>query len=231
MRLAKVLEIQQALAEIPTAALTNRDLDLVDTIVRRLQMEDGKVGVTLGDPHMGKQMALRLSPAQLTVPATVQQAENFGVRAVPGQLDALADPVDAPRQMLGVDFGWVNEGDALGDMSYGKARTPEGRKWVAGQQYTRQLQAALPELMAQAGMRPGDVLYNNPIGTLNGDYKRAKRYMVSGFGAPTTDNEQFARLAANGQLVPIQPFMADQGIVRSLGWQTQAPVSMSNSLN
>ncbi len=221
----------QMLAELPAEALTNRDLDLVDTIVRRLQMEDGKVGVTLGDPHMGKQMALRLSPAQLTVPATVQQAENFGVRAVPGQLDALADPVDAPRHMLGVDFGWVNEGDALGDMSYGKARTPAGQKWVAKQQYARQLQAALPELMAQAGMRPGDVLYNNPIGTLNGDYSRAKTYMRSGFGAPTTDNEQFARLAANGQLVPVQPFMADQGIVRSLGWQTQAPVSMSNSLN
>ena len=217
------------LAELPAEALTNRDLDLVDTIVRRLQMEDGKVGVTLGDPHMGKQMALRLSPAQLTVPATVQQAENFGVRAVPGQLDALADPVDAPRHMLGVDFGWVNEGDALGDMSYGKARTPEGQRWVAKQRYAAQLQAALPELMAQAGMRSGDVLYNNPIGTLNGDYSRAKTYMRSGFGAPTTDNEQFARLAANGQLVPVQPFMADQGIVRSLGWQTQAPVSMSNA--
>ena len=219
----------QMLAELPAAALTDRDLDLVDTIVRRLQMEDGKVGVTIGDPHMGKQMALRLSPAQLTVPATVQQAANFDVRAVPGQLDALADPVDAPRHMLGVDFGWVNEGDALGDMSYGKARTPEGQRWVARQRYAAQLQAALPELMAQAGMRSGDVLYNNPIGTLNGDYTRAKTYMRSGFGAPTTDNEQFARLAANGQLVPIQPFMADQGIVRSLGWQTQAPVSMSNA--
>ena len=225
MRFAKA----QLLAELPTAAITERDLDLVDTIVRRLQMEDGKVGVTIGDPHMGKQMALRLSPAQLTVPATVQQAANFDVRAVPGQLDALADPVNAPRHMLGVDFGWVNEGDALGDMSYGKARTPEGQRWVAKQRYAAQLQAALPELMAQAGMRAGDVLYNNPIGTLNGDYTRAKTYMRSGFGAPTTDNEQFAQLAANGELVPIQPFMADQGIVRSLGWQTQAPVSMSNA--
>lgn len=229
MRLAKVLEVQRALAEIPTAALTDRDLDLVDTIVRRLQMEDGKVGVTVGDPHMGKQMALRLSPAQITVPATVRQAENFGVRAVPGQLDDLADPVNAPRHMLGVDFGWVNEGDALGDMHYGKPRTREGQRWAVSQGYARQLQAILPELMAQAGMRSGDVLYNNPIGTLNGDYSRAKTYMKSGFGAPTTDNEQFARLAANGQLVPIQPFMADQGIVRSLGWQTQAPVSMNNA--
>ena len=217
------------LAELPTEALTNRDLGLVDTIVRRLRMEDGKVGATIGDPHMGKQMALRLSPAQLTVPATAEQASRHGVRAVPGQLDALADPVDAPSHMLGVDFGWVNEGDPLGEMSYQEARTPEGQRWVAKQRYAAQLQAALPELMAQAGMRSGDVLYNNPIGTLNGDYRRAKTYMRSGFGAPTADNEQFARLAGNGLLVPIQPFGADQGMVRSLGWQTQAPVSSLNS--
>ncbi len=73
-------------------------------------------------------------------------------------------------------------------------------------------------MMRKAGMGPGDVLYNNPIGTLNGDYRRAKTYMRQGFGAPTADNEQFARLDAMGRLVPIQPWNADQGLAKSMGW-------------
>ena len=217
------------LAELPTEALTNKDLDLVDTIVRRLQMEDGKVGVTLGDPYMGRQMALRLSPAQLEVPSSPESAAVFGIRGVPGQLESLADPVNAPRHMLGVDFGWVYEGDALGRMTYRQPRTKEGQRWAATQNYRGKLRAALPELMQQAGMGPGDLLYNNPIGTLNGDYRRAKTYMQSGFGAPTTENEQFARVDNMGRLVPVQPFGADQGLVRSMGWRTQAPISAANS--
>ena len=217
------------LAELPTEAITDKDLDLVDAIVRRLQMEDGKVGTTIGDPFMGKQMAMRLSPAQLSVPDTAEQAARHGIRTVPGQLGALADPVDAPRHMLGVDFGWVNEGDALGSLSYHEPKTQQGLEFMRSQRYAGQLQEALPYLMAKAGMGPGDVLYNNPIGTLNGDYRRAKTYMRQGFGAPTADNEQFARLDAMGRLVPVQPWNADQGLVKSMGWNPQPSLSMANA--
>ena len=219
------------LAQLPTEAVTDRDLDLVDTIVQRLRevrLENGvaehfpKHGVLIGEPYRGEQMAMRLSPTSMNAPETVQQAANFGVRVVPGQLDELTDPNkgDVPRQMMGVDFGWVPEGDPLAyEMNYDdRMMTPEYRRFLHRQQYAAQLKAALPELMAQAGMRPGDVLYNNPVGTLNGDYTRAKTYVRNGFGVPTADNEQFARIDAMGKLVPIQPFNADVGMVRSMGW-------------
>ena len=208
------------LAELPTEAVTERDLDLVDTIVRRLQTTtDGTVGTLIGDPYEGRQMAMRLHPVQMTAPQSVQQAANFGVRVVPGQLDALSEQLNAPRQMMGVDFGWVDEGRALGEMDFTREMmTPEERAFVAKQRYAGQLRAALPELMQKAGMGPGDVLYNNPVGTPNGDYTRAKTYLRYGFGAPTADNEQFARLDAMGRPVPIQPFNADTGLVSSMGW-------------
>ena len=220
MRLAKALEIQKALAEMPTAALTDRDLDLVDTIVRRLQTsQDGTVGTLIGDPYQGQQMAMRLHPKLLEVPVDVAQAERWGVRAVPGQLDALAEQLNAPRQMRTVDFGWVEEGRPLGEIVYTREMTtPEAREHQRQQQYAKQLRAALPQLMAEARMGPGDVLYNNPTGTLDGDYTRAKTYMRYGFGAPTAENEQFARLDAMGQPVAIQPFNADVGLMRSMGW-------------
>ena len=210
------------LAQLPTEAITDRDLDLLDEIVRRLQTtEDGTVGTLIGNPYQGQQMAMRLHPVQLTGPSNVQQAENYGVRAVPGQLAELTDPSkgDLPRHMMGVDFGWVPEGNARGEMVFTREmQTPEERAFVTEQRYPAQLRAALPQLMEQARMGPGDVLYNNPVGTLNGDYTRAKTYLRYGFGAPTADNEQFARLDAMGRPVAIQPFNADTGLVRSMGW-------------
>jgi hypothetical protein len=219
------------LAQLPTEAITERDLDLLDEIIRRLQTtEDGTVGTLIGDPYQGQQMAMRLNPVQISGPSSVRQAANFGVRTpvksseeALTQLEQLALDGNAPRQMMGVDFGWVPEGNMRGDMVYTRElTTPEAREHQKQQRYAQQLKAALPQLMEQAGMRPGDVLYNNPVGTLNGDYTRAKGYLRYGFGAPTADNEQFARLDAMGRPVAIQPFNADAGLVRSMGW-TPAP--------
>jgi len=208
------------LAQMPTEAITERDLDLVDEIVRRLQMtEDGTVGTLIGDPYQGQQMAMRLHPKLLEAPVDTAQAERWGVRAVPGQLDALSEQLNAPRQMRSVDFGWVEEGRPLGEIVYTREMTtPEAREHQEQQRYAQQLRAALPQLMAEARMGPGDLLYNTPTGTLDNDYTRAKTYMRYGFGAPSSLNEQFARLDAMGRPVAIQPFNADVGLVRSMGW-------------
>ena len=219
------------LTELPSQPMTNQDLDLVDEIVRRLQTtEDGRVGVTVGDAHMGKQMAMRLSPAHLEVPATVEMADRFGFRAVPDQLESLVDPGQGqlPEHLMGVEFGWVDEGDPLGRMTFGKPTTPEGRRWVAKQRYAGRLAAALPELMKKAGLHPGDLLYNSPAGASHGDYQRAKAYMRSGFGAPTTEHEQFARITEGGGLEPVMPFGVDQSFMREMGWN-DPPVSAANS--
>lgn len=234
MRFAKA----RMLTELPSQPMTDQDLDLVDEIVRRLQTtEDGRVGVTLGDAHMGKQMAMRLSPAQLEVPATVEMADRYGFRSVPDQLQSLVDPArgELPEHLMGVEFGWVDEGNPLGPMYFGKPKTREGQRWAAKQGYAGQLAAALPELMKKAGMHPGDLLYNSPYGAANGDYQRAKAYMRSGFGAPTTEHEQFARITAGGGLEPVMPFGVDQSFMHAMGWDTpqgpspQPPVSAVNS--
>ena len=217
------------LAELPTEAITDKDLDLVDAIVSRLQMADGKIGTTVGDPYMGKQMAMRLSPTQLWVPNTAEQAARYGIRTVPGELDNLANGDLRPSRLMGVDFGWVDEGDALGSISYAEPKTKAGMKFARSQKFPMQLQGVLDELLAKAGMGPGDVLYNNPIGTLTGDYRRAKTYLKYGFGAPSADNEQFGQLDAMGRIVPIQPWNADQGLVRDLGWNPQPSLSMANA--
>ena len=226
MRYAKA----RLLAELPTDVISERDLELVDAIARRLQTDGDRVGVTIGDPFMGKQMAMRLSPSGPSVPATVEDADFWGYRSVPGQLEQLAAPEFAPQQFRAVDFGYVDEGQPLSEsIIYQSPRTEAGKEFAAGQGFKQQLRAALPQLVERAGMKPGDVLINTPEGMADSDYRRALTYMRQGFGLPANEHQQMARLTAGGELMPIQPFMANQALVRALGWKEQAPISMANA--
>lgn len=227
--------LAQRLATLPTETISERHLDLVDAIVRGLQTDGERVGATVGDPYMGYQMAMRLSPGGISIPSTVERAEYQGYRAAAGQLEAMAEA--APRQIRGVDFGWVPEGQPLSNtIYYAQPQTAAGKRFAMTQNYSPQLRALLPALQEKAGMRPGDVLFNQPrgMGQLDEmgreDFRRAKKYMRQGFGVPHAyTHDQMAKLMANGKLDPVQLFMADQDLVGNLGWKRQAPTSMSNA--
>ena len=213
------------LAEMPTKAVTNQDLDLLDVLVGRLQQgQDAKPSgysvMNVGEPVAGHQMVMRMKPEVIVGPETVQQAEDFMVRSTPGQLQTALDA--GASQMASTDFGWVPVGaDASSPLTrihYGAPTNPDNAAAARQQGLGGKIKAQMPELMDQFGLKPGDLVYNSPVGTNNGDYTRAVNYVRSGFGSPSFDNEQYAIVNNRGGYEPWQPFGGHPGVGQRLGW-------------
>ena len=213
------------LAEMPTTAVTNQDLDLLDELVGRLQQSQdakpfGYTVMNVGEPVAGRQMVMRMKPEVIVGPQTVQQAEDFLIRSTPGQLQAALDA--GASQMASTDFGWVREGtDAsnyLAKMHYGAPTNPDNAKAARQQGLGEKIKAQMPALMDQFGLKPGDLVYNTPVGTNDADYTRAVNYVRSGFGSPSMDNEQYAIVNNRGGYEPWQPFGGHPGVGKRLGW-------------
>ena len=211
---------------MPTAAVTNRDLDLLEELERRLirakdaQMVAGYTTLNIGEPVAGQQMVYRMKPRVIDGPMSEKHAEEWNIRSTPGQLQQAVDV--GTRQMAETDFGWIRAdmadyaADPSQELRYVTPENPENRR--AAQGLLREIKARTQELMDLHGLRPGDLVFNNPIGTNDGDYRRAMAYMHGGFGSPSFDNEQYAMVTRTGGLEPWQPWGAHPGVGARLGW-------------
>ena len=211
---------------MPTQRVTNEDLDLLDELTDRLRHYKGQhLGgyevMNIGDPIAGRQMVMRMKPELIDGPISEKYAENWLIRATPGQLRQAVE--DGTQRMASIDFGWAPEGmrveSPLAEMSYDAPRSPKNRAEARKQNLSGKLRAAMPELLDRMGMKPGDLVYNTPVGTQQGDYTRALAYMRHGFGAPSYDNQQFAMLNRAGGLEAWQPWGAHPGVGGQLGWE------------
>lgn len=216
-------EPARMLAVMPTAEIGERYLAEAHALANRIARSARQapvVAMNVGTPVAGRQMVLRAKPQQLELPETPEQAAAFLVRRTPGQLGVTSDA--GTQRMAEVDFGWIKEGDDPTDymtrVDFDGPSRPETRRQVQEQQIAHQIQAATPELLDRFGLQPGDLLYNTPVGTNQGDYRRAKGYLRSGFGSPSYDNEQFALLNKDGSYSPWQPFGGHPGVGADLGW-------------
>ena len=131
MRYAKA----QLLAEMPTKRVTNEDLDLLDELTDRLRHYKGQhLGgyevMNIGDPIAGRQMVMRMKPELIDGPISEKYAENWLIRATPGQLRQAVE--DGTQRMASIDFGWAPEGmrveSPLAEMSYDAPRSPKNRQ-------------------------------------------------------------------------------------------------------
>ena len=214
------------LAELPTTAVTNRDLDLLEELERRLIRSKDKVvpagytSLNIGEPVGGYQMVYRMKPELIDGPMSVHGAERWGIRSTPGQLQQAIDT--GTTRMASTDFGWIRQGEdpdnPMAELIYGPPRRPENQLAARKQKLSQQIKARTPELMDAFGLKPGDLVYNTPVGTNNGDYTRALTYMREGFGAPSYDNQQFAMVTRTGGLEPWQPWGAHPGVGAQMGW-------------
>ena len=162
-------------------------------------------------PFAGERLLMQVRPGGIYMPYDALEAREMKARGIPSRIDAVVQ--DPPSTVSEVIFGWAPEAaDPNRPIRLGmqpREGAPSARS---------ELILALNTLLAQAGIKPGDVLVNTPYGIGEDDYARAQAYMRYGFGAPSVMQEQVARVGNQGQLVPEMLAAVHPGFARKLKW-------------
>ena len=164
-------------------------------------------------------MYMQLSPGYMPMvgPNSGGQLRREGIGGIRGE-GGLADVFNSnPGTVSELAFGWKRPGTDA-DLDYGKQDAVIRQK-AADVDYEGLLQATKLKLFEKAGVKPGDLMANAPVGAEEGDFKRALTYMArSGYGAPDlVSGQQYARIGSDGELTPIQMFSTAPELTARLG--------------
>lgn len=218
---------QRLIAERPQGVITD---DIADALLALVEQSESRskikgggglvipVGPKLTDSS-GRplQMKMKMEEAPVYAPFDADAYTRDGIGIVKGD-SGIIDTLSNTPLVKEVSFGWDDPKKRSG-MSFDRPNDPAVRRQMADLDYASLLKDAQIKLMDRAGMSSGDLLSNNPVGLSDGDFRRAKTYMMQGYGAPDASSGQmFARIGGDGGLSPVQLYSADPGIVSNLGW-------------
>jgi hypothetical protein len=220
---------QKLLAELPTGRFTEGLYDriyeyapgVIDrTYLKPLNIPGGQakarqfVDVA---PVEGQRLAVQISPVASIIPSSERSARAGGVYPVTQEIDQLLN--NPPRRMANISFGWTDPTSPIGRLSYDIRSTQE----PAGPK----IKEALSDLLGTTGMSTGDIVMNEPIGLMEGDYKRALTYMQHGFGPPSNYGIQAARIGSQGALTPQLFTNVHSDLARKLNWNYDDPAAVA----
>jgi hypothetical protein len=218
---------QRLLAERPQGVITD---DIADALLALVEQGEERsrikgsgglvipVGPKLTD-SAGRplQMKMKMEETPVYAPYDADAYTQDGIGIVTGD-SGILDTLSNTPLVREVSFGWDDPKKRSG-ISFDRPNDSEVRKQMADLDYASLLKDAQLELMDRAGMGTGDLLANSPVGLSDGDFKRAKTYMMQGYGAPDASSGQmFARIGGDGGLSPVQLYSADPGLMSNLGW-------------
>jgi len=172
------------------------------------------------------QMAMNLKPSYVPA-APVNMFLKEGVGMMPGNGGTFsAISGNSSPLARSIDFGWTSPQGPSGDsdvwragIDYTQSKDPEIRKQSRDIDYKTLLRDAQVELMQRGGLRSGDILHNTPVGQAEGDYKRARAYMLNGYGMPDAgDGSMYAQIRSDGGLSPVQIYSPDPSMMKALNW-------------
>ena len=176
------------------------------------------------------QMRMKIEDAPVYAPYDADAYTQDGIGIVTGE-SGILDTLGNTPLVKDISFGWDDPKKRSG-MSFDRPNDPAVRRQMADLDYASLLKDAQMQLMDRAGMSSGDLLSNNPVGLSDGDFRRAKTYMMQGYGAPDASSGQmFARIGGDGSLSPVQLYSADPALMSNLGWENNnAAVRKAQSL-
>ncbi len=218
---------QRLLAERPQGVITDDIADallaLVEQGEERSRIKGGKglaipVGPKLVDTS-GRplQMKMKMEETPVYAPYDADAYTQDGIGIVTGE-SGILDTLSNTPLVREVSFGWDDPKKRSG-ISFDRPNDPEVKRQLADLDMASLLKDAQMQLMDRAGMSSGDLLANSPVGLSEGDFKRAKTYMMQGYGAPDASSGQmFARIGGDGSLSPVQLYSADPALMNNLGW-------------
>ena len=231
---------QRLLAERPQGVITDDIADallaLVEQSEERSRIKGGSglaipVGPKLSD-SAGRplQMKMKMEDGPVYAPFDADAYTRDGIGIVTGD-SGIIDILSSTPLVKEVSFGWDDPKKRSG-MSFDQPNDPAVRRQLADLNMQSLLKDAQLKLMDRSGMSSGDLLTNSPVGLSDGDFRRAKKYMRQGYGAPDASSGQmFARIGGDGGLSPVQLYSADPGIMNDLGWaNNNAAVRKAQSL-
>lgn len=231
---------QRLLAERPQGVITDDIADallaLVEQGEERSLIKGGKglaipVGPKLTDSS-GRplQMKMKMEEAPVFAPYDADAHTMDGVGIVTGDRGIL-DTLSNTPLVREVSFGWDDPNKRSG-ISFDRPNDAEVRKQMADLDYASLLKDAQLDLMDRSGMGAGDLLSNSPVGLKDGDFRRAKTYMMQGYGAPDAlSGQMFAKIGGDGGLSPVQLYSADPKLMSNLGWENNnAAIRKAQSL-
>ena len=231
---------QRLLAERPQGVITDDIADallaLVEQGEERSSIKGGKglaipVGPKLVDSS-GRplQMRMKIEDAPVYAPYDADAYTQDGIGIVTGN-SGILDTLSNTPLVKDISFGWDDPKKRSG-MSFDRPNDQAIRRQMADLDYASLFKDAQLELMDRAGISSGDLLSNNPVGLSDGDFKRAKTYMMQGYGAPDASSGQmFARIGGDGGLSPVQLYSADPALMSNLGWENNnAAIKKAQSL-
>ena len=218
---------QRLLAERPQGVITEDIADALLSLVEqgeeRSRIKGGKglaipVGPKLTDSS-GRplQMKMKMEETPIYAPYDADAYTQDGIGIVTGD-NGILDTLSNTPLVREVSFGWDAPNKRSG-ISFDRPNDPAVKRQLAELDMASLLKDAQLKLMDRAGMSAGDLLANSPVGLSEGDFKRAKTYMMQGYGAPDASSGQmFARIGGDGGLSPVQLYSADPGLMSNLGW-------------
>ena len=218
---------QRLLAERPQGVITDDIADALLALVERAEektLARGGNGLSLpvgpklidstGRPL---QMKMKMDDSPVYAPYDADAYTQDGIGIVTGD-NGILDTLSNTPLVKEVAFGWDAPNKRSG-IAYERSTDPAIRKQLADLDMASLLKDTQMQLMDRAGMSSGDLLSNNPVGLSDGNFKRAKSYMMQGYGAPDASSGQmFARIGGDGGLSPVQLYSADPDLMKNLGW-------------
>ena len=226
------LAAQRLLAERPQGVMTPEIVEELRTVVEavqkntRLNSRGGDqiqmIGPVLKDSEgRNQQMIMLMEDGYIPVnPSQLSIRDAIGV--IPGKSGTLSGMGFGTSRVSNMGFGWVDPGGPPGEFNpvrYRPSRDPRLVEQIRDIDYATLLKEGQLELMDRVGLSADDLLQNQPVGASNGDFRRAKSYMMQGFGAvDKADGTQYARITGDGSLAPVQLFSPDPDIMESLNW-------------
>lgn len=231
---------QRLLAERPQGVITD---DIADALLALVEQGEERsrikgsaglaipVGPKLTDSS-GRplQMKMKMEDTPVYAPYDADAYTQDGIGIVTGD-SGIMDTLGNTPLVKEVSFGWDDPKKRSG-ISFDRPNDPAVRKQLAELDMASLLKDAQLKLMDRAGMSAGDLLANSPVGLSDGDFRRAKTYMMQGYGAPDASSGQmFARIGGDGGLSPVQLYSADPTLLSNLGWSNNnAAVKRAQSL-
>ena len=222
--------LQRKLASLPqfpvTAETAAKLEDAIDAINRNYtgDVAETTLGPVIETSRGPVKMQLIMAEEGFS-PLTARSLTVFD-NSVIGQMgrEGLVEALGGAGQIRDVSFNMVDPG-GVPIFQYEPIREAGARKQIqAAGGYTQPMMEALYRLIAEQGMRPGDILKATPIGMHSpsggGDMRRALTYMNQGFGVPDIESGQmYARIGQDGRIEPVQLFSPSPTIAERIGAQ------------
>ena len=231
---------QRLLAERPQGVITD---DIADALLALVEKGEERslikgnsglaipVGPKLTDSS-GRplQMKMKMEDTPVYAPYDADAYTQDGIGIVTGD-GGIMDTLGNTPLVKEVSFGWDDPKKRSG-ISFDRPNDPAVKRQLAELDMASLLKDAQMKLMDGAGMSAGDLLANSPVGLSDGDFRRAKTYMMQGYGVPDASSGQmFGRIGGDGSLSPVQLYSADPALMSNLGWDNNnAAVRKAQSL-